>query len=289
MDTIQGAYLDAGPLGGRHSRMGLITKINTSGNPDPLVLDKALSVVLAAHPWGEDHPSGDGSKLVKVAIFPTSYNMCRAQLIYELNQFPVTSSFLIRDSGYLQGWEGNILPGTGEAFQTAWEESEEMYIEDTGGSPPEDWRPAKVPADYIPMRFSLPVRTLSVTAVVFGTPPSGLQEAEGCVNNGTWYGKPKGYWRVDRLESDVAVYSGYYTYTASVCTRNHRDWSEQGVLRSRQTGRYVRVSQDEIDELLGRTYSYGVMQGGTGDRAGKAGILRVCPHPEADLGSLLSI
>jgi hypothetical protein len=125
--------------------------------------------------------------------------------------------------------------------------------------------------DRITYTIQQPMRAIGISALVYGEPTSGIGTQQ-YVNHASWPSghapMARGFWRLDRYQTDYARYSGYYTLDAQASSKVVEDWSETGTLRDSQTGRYVKYSPAELTTLLSTPYAYGIVQGNGIQRVG---------------------
>lgn len=287
LDEVAGAMFQTGTssLPGRRIRTGRIKDIDVDGTnsiPDPSVLEKCLNV--SGMPQiGELIPQ-TGITAIDVYIanyvllqhvfVAKKYNQVGVQLIYgpPNNNFSgVAGSFAIRDTNRLVRTETNMLHSRSGniPIRVGWQDPDD----------PDNF----VPDDYIKMTYDRPFRSIQLTGLIygspipsalpgqlqFGPPPTAQRDAIGCVNDAFFYGFPRAYWRVDAYETDTRTNQSYYTVQAELNTRKTEDWSETGILRNQQTGRYVKVKQSDIDHLLAAPYVWGDIE------MPDAGIIRI--------------
>jgi hypothetical protein len=91
-----------------------------------------------------------------------------------------------------------------------------------------------------------------VSVLAYGSPTSDGGDYIGTVNDDDWpvnvegmTSKPTGYWLMNKFDTMTSKYQGYFTVDAAALTRTNEDWSEYGILRSRDTGRYAMVTDPD--------------------------------------------
>lgn len=256
IDKIDGSSLEINGLLRNRVRIGVVKGIDTSSGTD-LILEKAYDAMVAAgYTLGSASPdTSSTARLATVRISPLSGDMCRVEMRYEPPNFNQTA-YVIRNSSYVTNVPGNMLPGTRTPIRIGYT--------DVDGK--------KWPEDNLTIPILRAFRQISISAVIAGDPPTGLQDAIGYANSDTWQGKAKGYWLMVRADTDVSKWTGYSSYTASALTRGFEDWSETGVLRNSMTGKYAKVATADLATLLSPAYSQGII-------SSVAGAIRVGPFP----------
>lgn len=267
LDTVRDAVLEKNwDTSQIRVRTGLMKNIDIplGATPDPTVLDRVANAINM--PKMNDLDPGSltsGRRLRRIRVEPISYNLSRVFMIYERpNPLFDPSIYVIRDDSYMASKQTNILPGSNKPIRATWTD-------------PND--PNNAITDNVLMSLLMPMRAITVTRTVYGTPPADLRTNIGRVNSVDWEGLPPGYWLLNRLVSDLVRYGGSYTFTASAITKNSEDWSEYGVLRD-NAGRYVQFSQADLTALRTMSYAYDVIP--------KNGIVKVGPYKTVAFGAI---
>lgn len=265
IDTVRDAQLEYsdGGFDRRRVRTGIVKDIALpSGTPDPDILDAVLSTPGVPAMMSAD-PSDSDRLLTTVRVEPVAANMVRLFWVYE-TPGPNTSVsiYIIRDESYDSEEETNLLAENSQVIKCSW----------TGGTPSRT-----VPEDSVILRMPFSMRAVTMTKTHFGEPPSSVRNAHNTVNDDTWLGYPVGYWRVNRLISETAKYSGYYTYTVAALSRVNRDWSFYGTLQD-EFGKFVPVTDADMAAATAGDYDFGVFPFN--------GIVRVGKFAKLDFATL---
>jgi hypothetical protein len=269
-DTITGSQLEAERTFKRQSRTGTILDLNVVGAADSTVLNKAYDLVVASVPFGTQHPSNNATYFTRLVINPAGPGVSdsvRFEMIYDSNQFPVATAYMLRDGSTMTAYNSRFLPGT----------DRHKRIIANSWTDPVTGRVVK--PNSINHQFLRPIRTVSVNALIYGHPPDNIRDLMGKVNNAPWMGLPIAYWLVMAIESDFARQQGYYTYSATVMTKGNEDWSDIDVLEDPLTGLPVAITESEVQAALTAAYAYGNHPGN--------GFTRVCGYETANLAAVL--
>lgn len=276
LDTVEGAALEMGAQS-RFARGGFVDGIDVSvsGNKSEALwlAGEAISAAAAAAPL---EASRAGAPLSRIFLEPVSDTSAKARIIYEsLTGGGPPSTYMIRDSSYMRSLTTNRMPGTHEPIVCTWE-----GLAYGSGMPVVN----KI-SDRVEFTIMAPIRTIVVSALIYGRPTEDGEDKVFHVNHALWptgdaalNPHAVGFWRVDKYETNFAKYSGYYTLEAQATTKIVEDWSETGTLRNAQTGRYVKVDPDDLTALLSPAYSYGITSGN--------GIVRVGFYPTTNYVSI---
>jgi hypothetical protein len=276
-DEVEGSYLTTRKGGViRRTRAGRIRGIPVSGTlaaPDSRVLEKALEQLPL---YDTDYPPGDGQdisglKLVGHVLTPSRFDIIRFQLVYEteVNAFTPFTSWLLRVSTRLVQERTNMIPGSRIPIRVAWQDDIDPEL--------------FVPEDYLTIEYERPHRIISLTSNTLNEPELGPSNLVGRVNDATWYGYPKGYVRIRSYDADTSDSGANWQQTAELETKIDEDWSVWGILQNKNTGRFVKVADEDISTVLAMAYIYG-----TTDIV-NSGFIRVGPHKLTNFSSLFNI
>lgn len=266
---------------------GLVMEnIDTVSSNDSALLVRARDEFASQYP---SFPGYDTYKLTRLVLKPFNTNTLVGIAVYETGHFDQVSSFIIRFTGFTTRQETNLVPGSRVPISVGWEGGTETIFDKDGN--PSSFTP-KVADDLVTMGFMMPVLTVSISGLVYGTPDTGYQDGVAYVNNAIWPTgltnliKPKdvGYWMIQKYETAIAKYKGYYTYEALASSRVFADWSETGVMVNRQTGRHVKVSDATIAAANALPYAYGIIY--PTDPTNKPGFVRVGGNPVLSFPSI---
>lgn len=252
------------------------------------------------------HPTNPNLLNLSVRVVPASDSSAWAYCNYQIPIYQGASAYIIEDSSSLQSITTNFLPGSRAPIRVGYDSTKDSGIEQAADDGDNS---IIIPQDVVPMSLLRPVRSLTVRQIILGrpkylqkqtgfsdwfngfaipsppgTPPPGFTGAAnagvgpasfvGCVNSYPWLGLPTGYWLLTGFTSRLSKFDNYYETVATAITKNFEDWSEFGILRQKQTGRYVPVSNQELAKARNGGYSYGVQQ--------FQGVVRVGAYPPTD-------
>lgn len=310
MDTTADAELTIGQFQSYQIRTGIITGLEIDGNPDPLVLQRAQNV--ANFPQFRTSVPG-GSPYMLLSSFTLKpmkgcSDIASVWFRYETPPLAGISSYIIRDGGAIQEVESTFTPGTYQLIQQNWIEAYSQAANWNQGSPwtqkpapPAPVTPGQNPAvdaAYAPwankvpnracrLRFSRPLRTISITKVGFGAPgnaaPTGTgsiwpvagtnwplplgalgagapilnQDMLGFCNADTWWQKPPGYWRLNKFETEVNVYSGTYTVAMAAESKVIEHWGQMEIIANKATGYPVIIDPVLLRHIASLPYQFG--------------------------------
>lgn len=250
LDTIEGAELqDSGDQGRIRVRTGLITGMDVNpGDSDHTVLERALAVS-GMPTLRQQWPDNPFLILNRIGIIGLSNDVLRVRLQYEPVSFaglPAATAFILTDDTTTIEEESSIHP-TGTACRTTW----------TSGG---------VSITNIPHTFRVfkPLREIRISAIKLGQ-PDHQKNISGSVNDSEWPvgmgALPKGYWYVNRFRTTLSRYSGYFQLEASAITRVTRNWMLESLPVDPSTGKYLKVSNIEINAAITRPYEYAFVSG----------------------------
>lgn len=228
----------------------------------------------AANPLSGSHAD---MYLRKIFLRAISDQTARAELVYETLQIGggPPSTYVLTDGAFLTTFQTNRMPGTHKPFSTHYEDL------DGENRVPEDG------SDRVTMSLLRPMRKLNVSALIYGRPQTGGQDAIGSVNDAVWptsgdsSPKPVGYWLLTDYTTAWTRYGGYMQLSATALTKVREDWSETGILLNKLTGKYVDVDDTVIDALLAKPYT------NTVDSPFGDGIIRVGIYPLVSFSTIM--
>jgi hypothetical protein len=265
-DTVDGSEIEHNYTSSTRIRGGLVVGLH--GDPS-----QALEQIIAASgmPKFGDVINSNGRTLYlkNIRAKAIGADMARVALTYDsVFSSETSSAYLIRTRSYLTTYETNMLPGTRVPIRI------DLYADPDHGF-------NVVPADNVTFRFQRPMRSIEVSGLKFGAPPTDdkYEKNIGYANAGPFRGLARGYWVLTDGGVDLSRYKGFYTWNLSALTRNTEDWSETGILRDSRTGKFVNVLPADIAALLALPYDYGII-------GKRNGIIRVGPYPVTDFATL---
>lgn len=266
----------------------VVENIESSSGNDQGLLFRVIQQLESDHPF---FPGQSDFKLFSVVLKGFNTNSATGVAIFQTTKFDAVSSYIIRFSGFASATETNLIPGLRIPIKVGWKGKAVSVPAppEPGGDPATSSKTVTptVAPDLVNMRFFLPVLAVSVSGLVYGNPPTGYQEGVAYVSDGPWPSssiaalirpKPRGYWMLQKYETAISKFKGYYTYDALAGTRVFADWSETGVLVNRQTGRHVEVSDEAVAAMNALPYDYGYIYP-TGADQEKVGIVRIGGNP----------
>lgn len=296
----QGAELTVTNRGTTRVSVGAITGIQTTGVPDQLLLENAYGA--ANMPLlGSAYPNNPQWICRSIRVVPISAYQCRVYHTHSSTDWGQTL-YLIRDSTTLEQVQTQVMPGPDKTpFRIRYTDPD---------------NPGNNIVDTLALGLTKTVRNLDITHISYGQPPTNIRPNVNYVSSATFLGLPLGFWKLTRFESDISVFAGSYQCTSSISTRGSEDWSEYGILRNSQTGRYVDAANG-MAAAIALPYSYGIIYpphtagspsggqpyyistlesngSGGGFTAGSAagsqgndtGVIRVGPYQTVDLNTL---
>lgn len=202
---------------------------------------------------GEGHPTKPQAKLKRRVVRPVDAgDKARIELYYDSNNdfdLNPNGTFVLRDSTALTN-ELVQLDGSFNPIQVVWTPTGGSAVTKTVSSP-----------------RTTSIRTLSAFATLDQKPSIDTLIAVDDVNDRTWQGRPKGYWKcigLDATYQDATGSIGQYSAGAVFMTRNWRDWSEYSFYTD-QFGEIPSVddglSPSEIISIMKAPYTIGQTQG----------------------------
>jgi hypothetical protein len=239
--------------------------------PDPFVLEKCIALLGDGWqlkdplPGSEDYAGGVPLKVRRHLARARTADIIQIDTYYEPDsqQYP-PGSFFARDDTSVVTVQTNLLPGTRRPIRCSWKDPK-----DPNNS---------VATDYCPIKYQAPYRVIQISGKILGMPPAGQRQMIRHVNNADWVGHPKGYWLMERYTGDTKDRGNSFDLSCQVASWEEHDWSEYGILRNHHTGRFVQVTDQEMDDLVAMPYKYGIIP--------RNGVVRVGPYREANFAAL---
>jgi hypothetical protein len=256
--------------------LGHVTGIDLVTNgPDPDALYNAQQAVEAVYPYGSALSENQLGFIFNRAIFRgVSPTFATCELYFETPVFDgPPSSFVFTESGQSQSCTTSMIPGTRQQIKVEW------YNDDYTDH---------VPKNLVTFTYDRTIRTIDITALIYGTPPPPPTGVYNRVNSLPWQGLGMGFWRVMLYQISASVYEGYYTKRVVVAAKEDEDWSSTGVLLDTRTGRYVIVDDDDIADLIRYPYKFGIIYPNA-DSDDTPGIVRAGLYQMVDFGQAIGI
>lgn len=296
LDVYDGSLLDVGDTGRyvRRAAIDGITADDLSGDITDFHFKVREAVIAAAVASPLSRPEYILRRVVTTSF---SDEGAEAQVIYEtFSGGGPPSSYLLSDDTVLTTYQTYTMPDTYEEITVDWAKA---LLPGPIQSDAKEFN-VYVPKDNITFNFLRPMRTIRVSALIYGSPYSGYgwpgtpppansvlagRDKVGHVNgDASWPtipgSDPKGvgFWLLTRFSTVFSKYQGYYQLDAEAVTRIRSDWSEYGTLRDQKTGHYVPIDPAEKATALAAAYSRGVHQ--------YNGFVKVCPYYTTSFASI---
>jgi hypothetical protein len=165
------------------------------------------------------------------------------------NQFSLTNSYTLvqRPTQRVQKFSGPTGPGQMKPLRVSWTD------------------PAN--AANVVAEDSLTINPYGVLRIVTATAVTKdrilIDTFDGfakCVNADTWFGHPKGYWLCTGPDTSISQFNATTPANSesrvsiSFLTMQDEPWMYDGILRNQRDGKYVKVSQTDIDQMLSQGY-----------------------------------
>lgn len=268
-DTVEGSELDYSRIFGQGSktRGGLVTGVDG----DPTTAMEQCITAIGLQLGASMNVGGQTMVFNRIVAKALGGDSMRVQLIFEAVPFGTPTAYQVTCKTSLQGYDRDTYPGSGLPIRCpAWTDTTpgKTIVNPTTGHT-EHAPSATIPADNVTMPFLRPIREVTISGVKYGVPKEGQYEENiGYANASQWRGKGPGFWVISAGGTDASRFSGYYSFNIGCMTQNNEPWSQIGILRNRQTGRYIDGSAADIKALQALPYAYGEI--GT-----KPGIVRV--------------
>jgi hypothetical protein len=274
IDKVRGASLEQDLSTGftRVVRAGTVDNIDLASGNDPEALINVLGT--SGFPQlNETMPGQPNLTVRRISIQPSLTKLRRVYVTWEYSNDTslIPTAYLVRDDAFLQEVETNLIPGTFIPIRVNWQNPSASTD--------------KVPADNVTFRFGMPIRAVSISGLKYGS-PSGYQSSVGTVNNALWTGRAAGWWRLDRYATEINRVNGTYTYNALAVSRSYGDWSEYGVLRNTQTGRYVDIATADRAAAVALPYAQGIIYPTATPSTSNKGLVRVGPYYTASFSAI---
>lgn len=262
--TIEGTGANLGYLQGQ-----VATGFYASGLDPNLTQSLHLDAVYMAlqangYFFGAANPSFPGMALRRIQMEPMGNSQYRGSLIYETvyPDFAFQTAYIIEKSSTIQQFTTTFIPGSKEPITVGFKPkvvAGGQFLGDATPSFPGD----PIPTDYVHMTLIRPMRRISVTQIIVGTPPENGDGFVGFLNTDNWQYRYPAYWMLTDYNSTINRGSGFYTVTATALTKNTEDWSEFGVLQNSITGRYAPIDKAEVQTTLNKPYIFPATLAGT--------------------------
>lgn len=131
------------------------------------------------------------------------------------------------------------------------------------------------------LKYSRPIRKVSIQGYVANTNLDPYRNAIGSVNKSPWLGYLAGYWRYDRFAANGILFGNVQKIIIELQSRINENWMSWETLNSPDLGRRVTVAPGDTQTLIQLGYFYG--------QAAANGIIAVGLYPSADFGALFGI
>jgi hypothetical protein len=269
----------------RATRVAIVSDISVSGDPDPNVLLKAIHA--AGMPQiGEPHPSDPACQVARHVVTGLSNSMCRVEVIYER----------ISEVG---SWGGSGEEPKKISYILTEDTSVEMVATNMvwtrNGRKPIYVSSKKYPhlgRDLLTIQVADPVRRLIARGVfrdrILGRPNPSADEISllehirgwvGCVNEKKWRGFKRGQCRFDGFQTETTDGGQTYYFTLLFTGKTGAsDWREFGVLYNSQTGKYIDIDEDAVENARWNPYVNDIIE--------YDGFTVVGPYPTHDFEQL---
>jgi hypothetical protein len=263
-DTIDG-QLAVTSTSVERIRTGTITGLQTSDVPYIWILEQAYLAITAVYPMGTGFPNNPAWILHSIRVWAMSGNSCKFEMVYSTVDWG-TTVYLITDETYMEIVETEFLPGFAQKVPLI----VSYNFPNIGSSG------TTLIKDSVRFSLPMPVRSLTVTQISFGNPPTAVRPYVGYVNSdSTFLGLGPGFWRILHFKSQLSKFTSSYSVEAQIATRTSGDdWSQFGALQNRNTGQYADTTA-VLPAALGLPYSYGIIY--PSSSASTGGLVRIGP------------
>lgn len=281
LDTIDGASLELQGTAVKKVRTGVITGVPTTDLADPLLLETALSTI--GMPRAADNAPGYGNlPISKIRAVGFCSDGVRVELTYETLSGVTPTAYVITRDSTTRYVRRNTIPGTRLPFLIP-----HTTTDGTTVDVPDDIGFETVAVNYSIISVSMvqlgSLQQQTATIPTLGQLDGGsglgvtaqvnaLANRTNCVNDATWQGLPKGYWRFTRYLTQESRYQGYYSTVATAESPVIEDWSIVQILQDQRTGRFVDLTDNQMNAMNAAGYSYGKI-------FASEGIARFGPYP----------
>lgn len=289
-DVWEGSELATNAAGvTRKIRVGVAEGL-TVDEADPESLFNARTAVMNALP-SLKYPNHNELQLTQIILRGRSSNSASVQLVYESFQGVQPSVYIIRYLSYATQRQTNLIPGTRQPIRISYQHADAVQGADGNAKT----TITKIPEDYLTMVFNMPSVALEISGVQYGTPDNSKSDGVCHVNDQTWplnvngiTARKVGYWMLNKYETAVSRYAGYFSFSMQAGSRVIEDWSETGILRSSLTGKYAKVEDSVVTAMNNRDYSHGYIYPQNATEA-QNGIVRIGGNPTTNFKSLFGI
>lgn len=278
IDILEGAGLErkddpnAGTTLYTGSRIAAVSGL-TDGSDDQTrtALLRAMSIVAAAHPPGEAYDDTiPYCKIVGYAADGMTDDVARVRLIYDTPVGQTGSgsgvAWTIESDGDVVESTTQINHASGGVLQVSWQDPDDA-----------DNRMQ----DVCNVRYGELLRRVRLSAIMPVANVPTYEAAQKSVNNATFRGLAKGYWRFKRFATVAYFGAAYVSCVVELDSRVNRDWSEVHILRDTHTNKLVRVADADATALRNADYVYGTET--------RNGILKAGLLPTTDFSTLFAV
>lgn len=158
--------------------------------------------------------------------------------------------FAAEDVANLVAEPSDVFPGTAQQIRCSTTATAPQY---TSLTPPDTDRPVKV-------NWPRVMRGLVLYGLFANRPSGNVLNATNCVNDGTWQGLDRGYWRCEGPRVRYSSRDGMYAVSVGFSTKGAgrgRDWSTYEIARSAD-GTQAGVKTSDLIDAYNEQYEYGL-------------------------------
>ncbi|GIW77985.1 MAG: hypothetical protein KatS3mg104_3048 [Phycisphaerae bacterium] len=266
-DTLPNAMLEAlEPENFRSNRRlvrpGIVYDLVSVDHED--ILTEALNVLTAQQDYGDPHPGDLTLELVKYEIVPVGNKVVNFRAIYEsrLNTALIPSAWMIEDSTTLVTREENITVGNSAGTSTLIKVDYNPSLSSAGTQKTEIH-------DVGTIRVSRPSRVIRLTVNTRKRPTNIPYDIVGKVNDSNFLGADKGAWLITELSGRTTTTQEYvvtavFTQAPLTYDSSNTDWREFVIGYYPPTGRYLQISDSEMNTARTTPYKHGIIYKGNG-------------------------
>lgn len=276
LDTVTDAEVqDSLRTRSRFVRTGIVGGLTTAVTSSTLALLDAVSVTPGMPAKGSilhaSYPQYILQHRVARGIENTKGTKARVWLHYETLGGGGTpmERFAAQDTTSLSVEPRQTLPGTLKPFLLSMNNTAVNYTTDPQ------------PANVVTVTSSHPreYRALILFGLFADRPNISVLDAANCVNNATWQGLAKGYWRCGGPDVRYSSRDGMYAITVGFMTKGDQDWSTYEFGRDPITGKLATPTTTIMDVLRAQTYVNDVVYA-------KNGVLKYGGYPLANFATI---
>lgn len=295
LDKLDGAAFEQTGTIKRFIRTGIAYDLDTTSAFGTLY--SVLSIGNCPR-WGDTDTVSRDTMVTRIRVDPLSGDMARVTILYESFQGAgPASAYIITSRAFPRTIETNLIPGLRIPIKATYKfadtpsDEEAFFVDKDFG----------LITDLVPMRIYAPMRSYQISQLIYGsmTPQQPFNGSRSpiklsgnvdkgefiChVNSDTWKGKKPGFWLMNDYSTSESKYQGFYQAESSAITKVTEDWSETGILRNAQTGKFVPVDPKKIAAMNAKDYKYGMIY--PTDAGNQDGIVRVGPYPTVSFSQL---